>query len=177
MATRPFGIDEPIFVLQHHRASRVHFDFRLEHAGILWSWAVPKGPSCRPSVKRLAVRVEDHPLAYASFEGRIPAGSYGAGEVLVWDFGRWTPHADDVDAAVARGHLGFDLAGRRLGGGWALDRLRDDDWLLVKERDTAACDDGPDLTERFSGSVLTGRSFDDIATDPDAAVWTGDDVH
>jgi bifunctional non-homologous end joining protein LigD len=128
------------FVVQKHAARSLHWDFRLEHGGVLWSWAVPKGPSMDPADRRLAVRVEDHPLAYAKFEGRIPAGEYGAGTVEIWDRGTWRPDGDPVEA-LDRGDLKFMLHGGRLTGGFALVRLkprpgeRGDNWLLIKERD------------------------------------------
>jgi bifunctional non-homologous end joining protein LigD len=128
------------FVVQKHAARRLHWDFRLEHDGALWSWAVPKGPSLDPSDKRLAVRVEDHPLEYATFEGSIPEGNYGAGTVEIWDRGEWTPQGDP-DAAIRDGELKFHLAGSRLKGGFVLVRLRQrgrekgEKWLLIKEHD------------------------------------------
>jgi bifunctional non-homologous end joining protein LigD len=131
------------FVVQQHAASSLHYDFRLEHRGVLLSWAIPKGPSLDPGEKRLAVRVEDHPLDYGGFEGVIPAGQYGAGRVIVWDRGRWQP-LGDVDAALREGKLEFELEGRKLHGGWALVRLggkRAKDganWLLIKRRDAFA---------------------------------------
>lgn len=129
-----------IFVVQRHEARRLHFDFRLEHDGVLLSWAVPKGPSMSVGVRRLAMRTEDHPLEYAQFEGDIPAGQYGAGHVDRWDHGTWTP-VGDVAEGLAQGHLKFDLAGTRLSGRFVLIRLKPDDngrqepWLLIHERD------------------------------------------
>ncbi|WP_305729734.1 DNA polymerase ligase N-terminal domain-containing protein, partial [Burkholderia ubonensis] len=133
------------YVIQEHHARRLHYDFRLELDGTLKSWAVPKGPSLDPSVKRLAVHVEDHPVDYAAFEGEIPAGQYGAGSVIVWDAGVWTP---DGGVAQARkgyraGKLTFRIDGEKLHGGWALVRsgrrnARQEQWLLVKERDDDA---------------------------------------
>lgn len=128
------------FVVQKHAARRLHWDFRLEYGGVLWSWAVPKGPSMDPADRRLAVRVEDHPLAYADFQGRIPAGEYGAGLVEIWDHGTWRPEGDP-EAALARGELKFTLKGSRLTGGFVLILLkpragwRGENWLLIKERD------------------------------------------
>src|SRR6186713_1497196 len=110
------------FVIQRHHARRLHYDFRLEWNGVMKSWAVPKGPSLDPSEKRLAVQVEDHPVAYGSFEGEIPAGQYGAGEVVLWDRGRWNP-LGDVDAGLAKGHLEFELDAEKLQGGWDLIRM------------------------------------------------------
>src|SRR4029450_5797122 len=118
----------------------LHYDFRLELDGVLLSWAVPKGPSYDPSDKRMAVRTEDHPLAYADFEGTIPEGQYGAGQVIVWDRGRWIP-VGDPPAGRARGKLAFDLVGHKLKGRWELVRMRKPDerqetWLLFKKRDS-----------------------------------------
>ncbi|GIK86213.1 MAG: ATP-dependent DNA ligase [Betaproteobacteria bacterium] len=128
-----------LFVVQRHAARRLHYDFRLEHAGVLLSWAVPKGPSMSAGVRRLAMRTEDHPLDYAWFEGEIPAGQYGAGRVEHWDLGVWTPVGDVADA-LAGGHLKFDLDGERLSGRFVLIRLKGDGrergepWLLIHER-------------------------------------------
>ncbi|MGP3789687.1 DNA ligase D [Pseudomonas sp. B392_1p] len=131
------------FVIQKHDARRLHYDFRLELDGTLKSWAVPKGPSLDPNDKRLAVHVEDHPLEYASFEGSIPAGHYGAGDVIVWDHGIWQPHGDPV-AAYRDGKLKFTLVGEKLSGDWTLVRTHlrgsgdKEQWLLIKERDSTA---------------------------------------
>ena len=130
-----------IFVVQKHAARRLHWDFRLEQDGVLWSWAVPRGPSMDPKDKRLAVQVEDHPVDYASFEGSIPAGNYGAGVVELWDRGNWTPLGPDPKADLQRGELKFVLEGDRLRGGFVLVRLkpkpgdRTENWLLIKEHD------------------------------------------
>ena len=131
------------FVVQKHAARQLHYDFRLELDGTLKSWAVPKGPSLDPKARRMAVEVEDHPLDYAGFEGTIPAGHYGAGEVIVWDEGQWQPHGD-ARAGHAAGKLKFGLSGHKLQGDWTLVRMRARDgerqnaWLLIKERDAAA---------------------------------------
>lgn len=127
------------FVVQKHWASRLHYDFRLEVDGVMKSWAVPKGPSLDPTVKRMAVAVEDHPVSYASFEGTIPAGQYGAGRVIVWDQGQWQPVGDPCEG-FKKGHLKLDLLGQKLRGRWALVRLKKQEktqqaWLLIKERD------------------------------------------
>ena len=125
--------------MQKHQARRLHYDFRLEVDGVLKSWAVPKGPSLDPSVRRLAVAVEDHPLDYANFEGVIPEGEYGAGTVIVWDRGTYRPQDDtDVAAALRKGVLTFELDGQKLKGGWTLVRVRDRNWLLIKQRDRHA---------------------------------------
>lgn len=130
------------FVVQKHDARRLHWDFRLEHEGVLWSWAVPKGPSLDPHDKRLAVRVEDHPLDYANFHGSIPEGHYGAGTVAIWDSGSWVP-LGDAAADLAKGELKFTVQGARLSGGFVLVRLKRrpgdkaDNWLLIKEHDEA----------------------------------------
>src|SRR6188472_1156768 len=131
------------FCVQKHLASHLHYDFRLEHNGVLLSWAVPKGPSLDPATKRLAMHVEDHPVEYGEFEGVIPAG-YGAGIVMLWDTGTWTPEVDDVDAALRKGDLKLTLNGYKLKGSWVLVRTkgyggnRGSDgrsWLLIKHRD------------------------------------------
>ncbi|MCB0416868.1 MAG: DNA ligase D [Bdellovibrionaceae bacterium] len=135
----PFGGNRGLvrgFVVQRHAARRLHYDLRLEWGGSLHSWAVPKGPSLNPTEKRLAVRVEDHPLEYAHFEGVIPPGNYGAGTVIVWDIGSWRP-LDDPERGVKKGKLVFELFGYKLKGRWALVRIRESqkDWLLIKEKD------------------------------------------
>jgi bifunctional non-homologous end joining protein LigD len=153
-----------LFVVQKHRARQLHYDFRLEVDGVLKSWSVPKGPSLDPSVKRLAVAVEDHPVDYADFEGVIPEGEYGGGTVMVWDRGSYQPEDSvDVAAALAKGHLAFTLRGEKLKGGWSLVRLRGRDWLLVKRRDRYAST--RDITVEAPTSVLTGRTLARIAAD------------
>ncbi|HVX64165.1 MAG TPA: DNA polymerase ligase N-terminal domain-containing protein, partial [Pirellulales bacterium] len=131
------------FVVQKHAASTLHYDFRLELAGVLKSWAVPKGPSFDPSEKRLAVQVEDHPLEYADFEGAIPSGEYGAGNVIVWDRGDWEPEGDPKEG-YRNGRLNFTLHGEKLHGGWSLIRMaprrkqKAINWLLIKRHDDDA---------------------------------------
>ncbi|MBI3767657.1 MAG: DNA ligase [Deltaproteobacteria bacterium] len=158
------------FVVQKHRASQLHYDFRLEWNGVLLSWAVPKGPSLDPSVKRLAMQVEDHPLEYAAFEGIIPAGEYGGGTVMVWDRGTWTPESPDVDAALRTGELKFTLDGEKLSGSWILVRTRGyssrggagrSTWLLIKHRDEAAS--RKDVAETAPRSVVSRRLLAEIA--------------
>src|SRR5579872_5556188 len=159
-----------IYVIQKHRATQLHYDFRLEWNGVLLSWAVPKGPSLDPSTKRLAMQVEDHPVDYADFEGVIPEGEYGGGTVMVWDYGTWEPEQDDVDAAIAKGDLKFTLHGKKLKGSWVLVRTRGfgsssgkSSWLLIKHRDQYAST--KDVTEEQPNSAITGRSMVEIATD------------
>lgn len=153
------------FVIQKHAASHLHFDFRLELDGVMKSWAVPKGPSLDPSVKRLAMEVEDHPIDYNKFEGIIPAGEYGGGTVMIWDRGTWIP--EDPREGFARGDLKFELKGKRLRGSWVLVRLKRGDarkpqWLLIKHRDEFARP-GSDIVEEETTSVTTGRTMDEIA--------------
>jgi bifunctional non-homologous end joining protein LigD len=160
---------ELLFVVQKHAARRLHYDFRLELDGVLKSWAVPKGPSLDPHVKRLAVHVEDHPLDYAHFEGVIPEGQYGGGTVLVWDTGTWSPLGENAAEALRRGSLKFELHGKKLRGRWALVRMggrkrEDKNWLLLKEGDAVArpgSDD--DIVERQTKSVLSGRDLPAVA--------------
>jgi len=159
-----------IFVVQKHAARQLHYDFRLEMDGVLKSWAVPKGPSLDPASRRLAVHVEDHPLEYADFEGTIPEGEYGAGTVMVWDRGYWEP-VGDADEGYAKGNLKFSLRGERLHGSWALVRMKGragweqgkENWLLIKERDgEARAGAEGEIVLRMPGSVLTGRSMEEI---------------
>ncbi len=157
------------FVVQKHRATSLHYDFRLEHRGVLLSWAVPKGPSTDPSVKRLAMHVEDHPLDYANFEGVIPESEYGGGTVMVWDNGTWMPEVSDIDKALKGGDLKFTLQGKKLRGSWVLVRTRGfggsskESWLLIKHRDEFASPE--DITAELPLSVLSGRLLADIAHD------------
>ena len=163
----------PIFVIQKHHASRLHYDFRLEMEGVLKSWAVPKGPSYDPEVKRLAVMTEDHPYDYAAFEGVIPAGNYGAGKVIIWDNGEWEfiePGSDPV-AALAAGKLAFRLYGKKMFGEWALVRIvgrpgdRGNEWLLVKQRDEFASGE-VDVTAVAPRSVVSNRLVDEVGMEP-----------
>ncbi|BCM16303.1 DNA ligase D [Mesorhizobium sp. J8] len=155
-----------IFVVQKHAATRLHYDFRLEHDGVLWSWAVTRGPSLDPHEKRLAVHVEDHPIDYASFEGTIPKGQYGGGSVLVWDEGRWTPDGDPAKG-MKKGHIDFELEGHKLNGRWHLVRLKPrpgekrDNWLLIKSSDAAARP-GEDILQREPKSVKSGLTIEEI---------------
>ncbi|QCI68508.1 DNA ligase D [Phreatobacter stygius] len=154
------------FVVHKHAARRLHYDLRLEQDGVLWSWAVTKGPSLDPGEKRLAVHVEDHPLDYGGFEGMIPKGQYGGGAVIVWDEGRWMPEADPAKG-LAKGHLSFTLEGHKLHGAWHLVRLKPrrgetrDNWLLIKVRDQAAREDGDILADE-PASVASGRTVEDV---------------
>jgi bifunctional non-homologous end joining protein LigD len=174
---RPTARSSPasnLFVVQKHAARQLHYDLRLELDGVLKSWAVPKGPSLDPAQKRLAMHVEDHPLEYADFEGSIPKGEYGGGTVMVWDRGRWyadRESAADPLGAYEKGELKFRLEGKKLRGGWMLVRIRGkprekhrDNWLFFKERDEEArSGEEAAITARATGSVLTGRTLEQIA--------------
>jgi bifunctional non-homologous end joining protein LigD len=159
---------QPIFVIQKHAATRLHYDFRLEMQGVLKSWAVPKGPSYDPSVKRLAMMTEDHPYDYAAFEGVIPEGNYGAGNVIIWDNGTWefVGPGDDPVKAIKSGDLKFRMNGKKMFGEWALFRIkgrspRGNEWLLVKHRDQFA-NDKIDITEVAPKSVVSNRTLEDV---------------
>jgi bifunctional non-homologous end joining protein LigD len=163
------------FVVQKHRASHLHYDFRLEMDGVLKSWAVPKGPSLDPSDKRLAMMVEDHPVSYFDFEGIIPEGNYGAGTVMVWDVGTWEP-LGDADAMLAKGDLKFKLKGKKLNGEFVLAHMKSrrpgskgTEWLLIKKKDDAA-KPGFDA-EKLDRSALTRRSLKQIAEDAGSREW------
>ena len=163
------------FCVQKHLASHLHYDFRLEHKGVLLSWAVPKGPSLDPRTKRLAMHVEDHPIEYGTFEGVIPEG-YGAGIVCLWDQGTWTPQIDDVDAALKKGDLKFTLDGFKLKGSWVLVRTGGRwgggdgrSWLLIKHKDDWAGD--VDITEFAPLSVKSGGDFEDILAADKPDIW------
>ena len=153
-----------VFVVQKHRATQLHYDFRLEADGVLKSWAVPKGPSLDPSVKRLAMQVEDHPVDYADFEGVIPEGEYGGGTVMVWDTGVYAPeNTRSVSSALGKGELKFTMLGKKLKGSFVLVRTRERQWLLIKHRDKYAKED--EIAETQPYSVLSRRTLAEIAED------------
>src|SRR3954468_24192168 len=163
------------FVVQKHRASHLHFDFRLEMEGVLKSWAVPKGPPLDPAEKRLAMQVEDHPVSYFDFEGIIPEGNYGAGTVMVWDVGTWEPLGNAHEMLVT-GDLKFRLHGEKLKGEFVLAHMKarrpgskGNEWLLIKKKDEFV-KPGFDV-DKLDWSVLTKRSLDEIAGDEGSAEW------
>ena len=184
----PFGAErakrqetagERFFCVQKHLASHLHYDLRLEHNGVLLSWAVPKGPSLDPKTKRLAMHVEDHPIEYGTFEGVIPEG-YGAGIVMLWDVGTWKPEVPDVDAALKKGDLKLTLDGYKLKGSWVLVRTGGRapggygggdgrSWLLIKHKDEWAGD--VDITSFAPLSVKGGGDFEDILAADNPDVW------
>jgi bifunctional non-homologous end joining protein LigD len=177
------------FVIQKHRATRLHYDFRLEMEGVLKSWAVPKGPSLDPADKRLAMQVEDHPVSYFDFEGIIPEGNYGAGTVMVWDVGTWEPlspepvngkyvtgTADEASAMLKKGDFKIRLHGKRMKGDFALIHMKGrrpgskgTEWLLIKKHDDEAVE-GYDINQ-YDSSVLSKQSMAQIAGDKAAAEW------
>src|SRR5437773_7857892 len=172
---------ERFFCVQKHLASHLHYDFRLEHNGVLLSWAVPKGPSLDPKIKRLAMKVEDHPLEYGDFEGVIPEG-YGAGIVMLWDRGTWTPEVDDVDTALKKGDLKCTLNGYKLKGSWVLVRTSgrypgarsgsgdgSRSWLLIKHRDEWSGE--LDIAEFAPLSVKSGGDFEHILGGDAPDIW------
>ena len=176
------GREPRFFCVQKHLATALHYDFRIEHGGVLLSWAVPKGPSINNADKRLAMHVEDHPIEYGEFEGVIPEG-YGAGVVMLWDRGTWTPEVDDVDAALAKGDLKMTLDGFKLKGSWVLVRTKGwgarrpgekpaedgKSWLLIKHKDEWA---GPiDITTFAPNSVKSNGTFRDILSQEAPDVW------
>jgi bifunctional non-homologous end joining protein LigD len=174
-ARKAKGVKPRFFCVQKHLASHLHYDFRLEHNGVLLSWAVPKGPSLDPGTKRLAMMVEDHPIEYGAFEGVIPSG-YGAGIVMLWDYGTWTPEVDDVDAALKKGDLKFTLNAYKLKGSWVLVRTKgkwagggDRSWLLIKHRDDWAGE--VDIAEFAPLSVKSKGDFADILAADNPDVW------
>jgi bifunctional non-homologous end joining protein LigD len=158
-----------LYVIQKHRATQLHYDFRLEFEGVLLSWAVPKGPSLDPGTKRLAMQVEDHPVDYGGFEGVIPEGEYGGGTVMVWDTGTWTPESPDIAEALKKGDLKFQLHGKKLRGSWVLVRTRGfgsssgKSWLLIKHRDKFASTE--DIATTQPKSAVSNRLLADIARD------------
>jgi bifunctional non-homologous end joining protein LigD len=173
---------EPFFSVQKHMASHLHYDLRLEHNGVLLSWAVPKGPSLDPATKRLAMQTEDHPFDYGSFEGVIPEG-YGAGIVMLWDRGTWTPEVPDIDAALKKGDLKFTLHGYKLKGSWVLVRTsgryagarggpgaEQRTWLLIKHRDEWSSPE-LDIAEFAPFSVKSGGDFEHILAADNPEVW------
>ena len=178
------------FVVQKHRASHLHYDFRLEMEGVLKSWAVPKGPSLNPADKRLAMQVEDHPVSYFHFEGIIPPNNYGAGTVMVWDTGTWEPLKEDysdhaksraerekeASAMLSKGDLKFRLHGQKLHGDFVLAKMRSrrpgskgTEWLLIKKRDDQAVSDFD--VDQYDYSVLTNRTLKEIGGDEGSAEW------
>ena len=171
-AVRRKAASKLAYVIQKHEASRLHYDLRLELDGVMKSWAVPKGPSLDPAVKRLAVEVEDHPVDYNSFEGTIPEGEYGGGTVMIWDRGTYeyggdsTSGVDGLRRGLEKGTLEFILAGKRLKGTWVLIRTRRagkaQQWLLIKQRDRYASGT-VDPTTKYMKSVVSGRTMEQIA--------------
>ncbi|MER8712555.1 DNA ligase D [Mesorhizobium sp. M1295] len=172
-----------IFVIHKHAATRLHYDLRLEHGGVLWSWAVTRGPSLDPHEKRLAVHVEDHPIDYAPFEGTIPKGQYGGGSVIVWDEGTWVPEGDPAKG-MKKGHINFELHGHKLHGAWHLVRLKPrpgekrDNWLLIKS-DDAAARPGEDILQEAPQSVKSGLTIEEVGEGKTAdgkkpRVWQSD---
>jgi len=158
-----------VYVIQKHRATALHYDFRLEWKGVMLSWAVPKGPSLDPAVKRLAMQVEDHPMEYNAFEGIIPEGEYGGGTVMIWDRGYWMPQSPEVDSALKKGELKFALLGEKLQGEWVLVRTRGRGseskpaWLLIKHKDAYVST--RDIAEEEPRSVVSSRLLVEIARD------------
>jgi bifunctional non-homologous end joining protein LigD len=162
------------YLIQKHDATRLHYDFRLELDGVLLSWAVTKGPSLNPADKRLAVRTEDHPLDYGSFEGIIPAGEYGGGTVMLWDTGSWEP-VGDAHQGLEKGHLSFLLGGKRLKGKWELVRMKREgkreNWLLIKGVDEEARrENGDAFLDELDFSVKSGRSMEEIGRNDKSAL-------
>jgi bifunctional non-homologous end joining protein LigD len=157
------------FVIQKHRATALHYDLRLEWNGVMLSWAVPRGPSLDPTIKRMAMQVEDHPIEYNKFEGIIPEGEYGGGTVMIWDRGSWTPESPDVDEALAKGDLKIAIHGQKLHGSWVMVRTRSRPgqsrpaWLMIKHRDQWAGTD--DIAELAPRSVVSNRLLIEIARD------------
>jgi len=169
---KPKSAKLPMFVIQKHHASHLHYDFRLEMEGVLKSWAVPKGPSYDPTVKRLAMRTENHPYDYGGFEGVIPEGNYGAGNVIIWDNGQWefVEQGDDAVKALKQGKLTFRLYGKKMFGEWALVKIKGrpgskgNEWLLLKHRDEWA-NPNVDVTEVAPLSVVSNLDVEDIGAE------------
>jgi len=163
------GSKEPVFVVQKHNAQNLHYDFRLEIDGVLKSWAVPKGPSLDPSIKRLAILTEDHPLEYADFEGVIQEGEYGAGTVMVWDIGSYKNKRADkagknklnIQESFGKGLIEVKLHGKKLKGGWALKKLQGNNWLLIKMNDDEK-DERTDILKTNKNSVKSGKTIEQI---------------
>lgn len=169
--------ETPIYVIQKHDASNLHYDLRLESNGVLKSWAVPKGPSMDPSVKRLAITTEDHPIAYADFEGVIPEGHYGAGTVIVWDYGTFKNTKDDIsfEEALEDGHATIDIKGQKLEGEFALIRTNrggKNQWLFFKMKDGKAKPDS-DIAFEQPNSAKSERSLDEVAEQEEPADLNG----
>jgi DNA ligase D-like protein (predicted 3'-phosphoesterase) len=169
----PEGLEEPsgenIFVFQKHKATRLHYDFRLEMKGVLKSWAVPKGPSLNPKEKRLAIETEDHPIAYADFEGKIPEDNYGGGTVIIWDKGTYeninikNEELISLEESFNNGHIIIKLNGKKLNGGFALIKMKgqEDKWLLIKKADSYAERDR-NITKERPESVKSGKKIEDF---------------
>ena len=155
-----------LFVIQKHAASHLHYDFRIELGGVLKSWAVPKGPSLDPTVKRLAMLVEDHPIDYGGFEGIIPKGQYGAGTVMLWDKGTWEPIDEHPYKAFEQGHLRFKLHAEKLQGRWDLIRFKDENhWFLIKHQDPyARSEENYSIIKDLDKSVLSDYTLDELTT-------------
>lgn len=181
---RPFGIPEPVFVVQKHKSRQLHYDFRLEIGGVMVSWAIPKGPTLSNKQKRLAMKVDDHSLEYSEFEGIIPAGSYGAGTVIIWDYGKFIAH-EPADEAIKKGSLKFSLDGKKLKGKWFLMKFsatkrrgstaegggkrQSNAWLLIKEKDEFTTDEF-DITVKSPESAVSGKTLEEVAADPNAKI-------
>jgi len=167
MDNKNASYDQPIFVIQKHDAQNLHYDFRIQSKGVLKSWAIPKGPSTDPSIKRLAIETEDHPLDYADFEGVIPEGNYGGGKVIIWDKGPYENHSNkngnslSVDQAYDKGHLSIWLKGEKLVGGYELVHMHDDQWLFIKSDDSEA-DARRKPTHTEPESVVSGKEVKDL---------------
>ncbi|GEB47813.1 MULTISPECIES: DNA polymerase ligase N-terminal domain-containing protein [Streptomyces] len=171
--------EQPVYVVQIHDATTLHFDFRLECEGVLKSWSVPKGPSTDPKTKRLAMPTEDHPMEYRHFEGVIPRGEYGAGPVIVWDQGTYEPLTRDFPRALAKGHISFRLHDGKLRGEWALSRFRSGEdgereaWLLVKKNDRYASP-RPGVDPQRVRSAISSRTLKQVAEHGEERMPEGD---